>query len=91
MVKLNLLRKGAVMPVELGAKVRDTVSGFVGVATCRYEYMNGCVRFEVSAADKDDKPCGFVFDVEQLEVLESSTRSTPAPHGGERSSTPVKR
>lgn len=88
--------------VELGSKVRDRVSGWEGTATARYEYLNGCERYEVSAHDKDGKPEGFVFDVQQLEVLAppaaelvrrpEAVPATPQRRtGGPRSSAPVAR
>lgn len=84
--------------IELGSKARDTVSGWEGVVTARYEYLNGCERYEIGGADKDGKPETFVFDVQQIEVLdvpaERFTR-TPEPvraaTGGPRTSTPVGR
>ena len=84
--------------IELGAKVRDKVSGYEGVATARYEYMNGCERYEVSGADKDGKPEGFVFDVQQLTILAEPSNviqlpqpEPPPPTGGPRGTTPVSR
>lgn len=53
---------------ELGASARDRVSGWAGVITGRYEYLNGCERYEISGTDKDGKPEGFVFDAQQVEV-----------------------
>lgn len=63
--------------IELGTMARDTVSGWEGTVTARYEYLNGCERYEVGARDKDGKPESFVFDVQQLEV-EASTGWMPA-------------
>lgn len=89
--------------IELGAKARDRVSGWEGIATARYEYVNGCERYEVGGHDKDGKPESFVFDVQQLEVTEAPAAwSQPAPpasesappaakRGGPRGSTPIGR
>lgn len=33
--------------IELGWIVRDSVTGFEGVATVRYEYLTGCTRIGV--------------------------------------------
>ena len=52
----------------LGVRARDMVSGWTGVLTARYEYLNGCTRYEVSGSE-DGKPKGYVFDEAQLEVL----------------------
>jgi hypothetical protein len=83
--------------IELGAKVRDTVSGWVGIITARYEYLNGCERYEVSGADKDGKPESFVFDAQQIEVLsapELNLQRQPQVQlrtGGPRDNRPVAR
>jgi len=79
--------------MKLGDKCRDVISGWEGIATGRYEYLNGCVRWEISAADKDGKPEGFVFDEQQIMVVTEMTgrvASTP-PTGGPRSNRPVSR
>lgn len=68
--------------IELGAKARDRVSGWEGTITSRYEYLNGCERYEISGSDKDGKPEGFVFDFQQIEVLEAPNPALlgmPAP------------
>jgi hypothetical protein len=42
--------------VNLGSKVRDTITGFEGTATARIEYLGGWVelRVEASNAGKDE-------------------------------------
>jgi hypothetical protein len=80
------------MTITLGTKVRDTVSGWEGTATARYEYMNGCVRYEISAHDKDGKPESFVFDEQQIEALPVEPLKTKKRRtGGDRSNRPVAR
>lgn len=42
---------------DLGDKVRDSVTGFQGIVTCRSEHLNGCKRYGVQAQKlKDNKP-----------------------------------
>lgn len=53
-----------------GRRARDTVSKFTGYAVARYDYLNGCIRIEVSGVDKDNKPESWVFDEQQLEWAE---------------------
>lgn len=80
--------------IELGSKVRDSVSGWTGIATARYEYLNGCERYEVSAHDKEGKPEGFTFDWQQIEVLQVPAylqQPVASVPGGDRSNTPVAR
>ncbi|GAI75720.1 unnamed protein product, partial [marine sediment metagenome] len=58
--------------VKLGDVVRDTVSGFIGVATGKSEYLNGCVRYclePMKLTDKGDLIESHWFDKQQLEVV----------------------
>ena len=42
--------------IKLGDKVRDKVSGFVGIAVARTEFLNGCIQWSViPKAGKDGK------------------------------------
>ena len=59
--------------VELGKKYRDPISGFEGTATGRYEYLHGCVRWQLSG-NINGEPKDFVFDEPQLEAI-----ATPKP------------
>ncbi len=53
--------------IKLGQKVKDIVSGFTGIAICRMEYLNGCVRYTVQAKKtKDNEVPNMDVDVEQL-------------------------
>lgn len=84
---------------KLGDRVRDAVSGWEGIATARYEYLNGCVRWQIDGVDKDGKPEGFVFDDQQVQVVMADALAPvveyPDPAvssvGGPRSNTPVAR
>ena len=66
--------------VKLGDKVRDTISGFEGVAVARTEYLNGCARVGVQPpVDKDGKlPEAQHFDQPQLMVLAGKEAARPA-------------
>ena len=57
--------------IKLGQKVKDTVTGFVGIATSKIEYLNGCVQYCVKPkVGKDGKyNSGEWFDDAQLEVV----------------------
>lgn len=81
------------MSLELGKKARDTVSGWEGILTARYEYMNGCVRYEISAKDENGKPEAFAFDEQQIVMVEAPPveREPARRTGGPRDNTPVKR
>ena len=57
--------------LKLGDEVRDTVTGFTGIAVCRHSYLQGCDRLTVQPPiDKDRKmPESESFDEPQLEVV----------------------
>jgi valyl-tRNA synthetase len=58
--------------INLGDKVKDKVSGLVGIATARTEWLHGCVRIAVQPQEvKDGKPVdAHYIDEPQLEVVE---------------------
>ena len=83
--------------IKLGQRVRDVVTGFEGVADCRMEWLNGCVRVQVQPPARREKKDGpqyvqdsKVFDEEQLEVLDDEPialprhKTRPAQTGGGR-------
>lgn len=57
--------------IELGDKIRDKVSGMIGVATEKREYLNGCIQFAVSPKVKSDATelPGWCIDEGQLEIV----------------------
>jgi len=64
----------------LGKKVRDKVTGFVGVVIARTEWLNGCLRYNVQGPiDKDGKiPESEYIDGDQLEVIEERQQPVSA-------------
>jgi len=54
--------------IQLGEKVKDTVSGFEGIAVASHHYLQGCNRITVQPpVDKDGKlPDPQSFDEPQL-------------------------
>lgn len=70
---------------NFGDKVKDRVSGFTGIVIARYEWMNGCIRYEVQPDKlKDSKPIDpLSFDVGQLDLVKAGVVSVvSAPTGG---------
>ena len=58
--------------IKLGDKVKDKITGFIGVAVARTEFLNGCVQYEVQPKrlDKDHKIVESVsIDEQSLEVM----------------------
>ena len=46
--------------IQLGARVKDTITGYAGIAVARSEWLTGCVRVGVDK-DKMDKD-GNIFE-----------------------------
>jgi hypothetical protein len=60
------------MDIELGDKVKDTITGFTGTAVCRMSWLTGCDRIIVQPdVDKKDgkMPESQTFDEPMLKVL----------------------
>jgi hypothetical protein len=75
----------------LGARVRDTITGYEGIITARTEFINGCKRYAVQSEnlDKDGKivePCW--LDEEQLVAKGKPLALTQRPTGGPRPDAP---
>lgn len=79
--------------LQLGDTVRDTITGFQGVAVGRTAWLYGCDRIGVEPREmKDGKPIDIVwFDEARLVVVEAGTvRVAPTVTGGPRPD-PVRR
>ena len=57
--------------IKLGDKVRCKITGFIGTAVARTEFINGCTQYNiVGKVAKDGKyPEEMNIDIESLEVL----------------------
>lgn len=75
--------------IKLGEEVKDTITGFRGIAVSRVEWLNGCVRYAIQGkVNADGKvPKEEWFDETQLEVVKKKNVKdrkrlggpTPAP------------
>ncbi len=75
------------MPIKLGDKAKDTISGFTGIVTGEFNYLNGCVRLQLEPdkLDKDGKrQDGCIFDIEQLVLVKAGVHKVKNPSGGPR-------
>lgn len=82
--------------VNLGDKVKDTVSGFEGIAVSKHIYLAGCARFGVQPlVGKDGKlPESETFDEPCLEVIKTASvlvTIEPTDPGGPEKYMPKKR
>lgn len=67
--------------IKLGSKVKDTITGFTGIAVGRTEWMNGCARIGIQPKKlKDGKPVEVEwFDEQQIEVIKEK-KPEVSPH-----------
>lgn len=77
---------------NLGDKVRDRVTLYVGIVMCRSEYLNGCVQYGVQSQHlSDGKPIDPVwFDDKQLDLLKRGVVKTESKRTGGPMPTPKK-
>lgn len=68
---------------KLGKEYRDIVSGFVGIATAEYRFLNDCVRVQLTGkSEEGKKPQELVFDIEQIEKIGDGVKTKSKPTGG---------
>ncbi len=83
------------MSIKLGDKVRDKITGLVGIAVCHSEWLNGCIRIVVQPQElKDGKPVDATcFDEPSLELVpdEVPVEHTRTSGGGRDDSKAVSR
>lgn len=71
--------------IKLGQKVKDSITGFSGIATARCEYLNGCVSVEVRPTKLIDGKMikSAWIDEQQLTTKSKATnggpQDTPSP------------
>lgn len=72
----------------VGDEVTETVTGFVGIITAQFHYLNGCKRYLLEG--KVDKPGGkpeeLAYDEDRLELTKAPNAKVPATGGGPPSS-----
>ncbi len=78
-------------PVMLGQKYRDTITGFVGTATARTDYLYGCVRVVLEGRGKEGTPEEWVFDEQRLVTEAEGRRPIPTATAGGARATPPRR
>lgn len=66
--------------VNLGDRVKDTVTGLVGIVVAKIRYLQGCDRISVQPQElKDGKPVEpSWFDEPQLEVVKAQVITVSA-------------
>lgn len=69
---------------ECKEKVKDTVTGFVGIVAARIEWMNGCVRYVVLSNKRtnEGKEIEATIDEQQLVSMEKPKKGEKRDTGG---------
>jgi hypothetical protein len=72
------------MKIELGKRYKDSISGFVGIAVARTEWLHGCERITLQpTTDKDGKMMDTAsFDAPQLIDIEQPLARVETPRAG---------
>ena len=78
--------------MQLGDRMKDVITGFVGVATGQVDYITGCKQFLLAPPVKDDgsKPGSEWFDEDRLEVVEARAVTLPRRVDGPDMPAPVR-
>jgi len=63
--------------IELGDKVKDTISGLVGIAVHRKEYLNGCVQYGVEAKIKPGATEIPLWNIDEEQLIIVSKKNKP--------------
>jgi len=86
--------------IQLGDQVKDTVTGFKGVAVSKTEFLHGCYRIGVQPKMMKDGKLeeAKVFDEPQLELVKpkkvpkgTKKNGGPAPYAIKQRSVPIRR
>lgn len=72
------------LKVKAGDRVKDPITGFQGIVTCRLEYLNGCTRIAIQPETlHEGKPIEpQFFDEPQLLLVESAVHTGIHETGG---------
>jgi len=64
--------------IKLGDKVRDKITGFIGIAVARTKFLNGCIQYNVipKCVTKDKLPEEMGIDIDNLEVITKKKKPT---------------
>ena len=67
--------------IKLGQRVKDKVSGFIGIAVAKCEYLNGCIQFHITPPvdEKGNERKDQWIDAAQLEIIDNGVLSESKP------------
>ena len=77
---------------ELGAKVKDSITGFSGTVTGRVEYLTGCAQYVIQPPlnAKGDFVDGRWMDEDRLVVLDEPKHEIDVQRAGPDYPAPIK-
>jgi len=56
--------------IQLGDKVKDIISGYVGIAVAKTEFINGCIQYTLtSRVGKDNKLSSEEFGIDETSLI----------------------
>lgn len=83
--------------VNLGDEVKDTISGFRGIATGRLIFLTGCIRILVEAKNQKvgEKPTEWWVDEQRCKIIKRASYNLPTEEirkapAGPRSTPPAR-
>lgn len=76
--------------IPLGSRVRDSITGYTGIAIGRTEWLHGCARIgiEREVLDKDKKPIPAEWFDEQRVVVVKELKTFVSPQNSATSGGP---
>ena len=74
----------------LGSRVKDSVTGFTGIAFARTIYQYGCVQIQIlsESLDKDNEEIYRWFDEPRIITIEEEKSDPPYVHGPQKCHPP---
>ena len=72
--------------IKLGNTIKDTISGFTGIAMSRTDYLHGCTQWGVKSQElHEGKPIAMQwFDDPQVEVVDETTTGKVEDAGSDK-------
>jgi hypothetical protein len=78
----DMTKKNKVVGIELGSLVKDSITGFTGIAVARSEFGYGCVHISIQAQGITQDGSAIPvhsFDDQRVETLEPPKKKWPKP------------
>lgn len=75
----------------VGDEVTETITGYKGIVTAQFHYLNGCRRYLLEGKIKPDgggNPEGLIYDEDRLTKTKTANAKVPATGGGPASTSP---